>query len=891
MSSEAIHAFIQQEFENLRKSSGVVNSLIENTNFGLAVITSDYHVVDLNSKMREWFPDVDTAASPFCYESFFCSYGGICPGCPATKTFASGEKATALMERQMDSGNRMYKILCAPLNGPDGEIWGALSILDDVTEEVHKEEKVKQLEAQYIQIIENASDAIIIFNRQGEILQINRKAQDLSGYQSEEVRGQSISLLMPEDRRSDQESTMREIFSRMHEENISKALEGRLRRKDGGELPIELTFSLQKTINEDTLTAIIRDISERKSYEDSLKNHARALKDEVAARTKQLEHTEERYRVLVETASDAIISADGNGNIVYFNKKAEEVYGYLREEIIGKHIAEIAPPEIWHTIEQEVSSRDGSLQGKVLESYGIKRDQTTFPVEFTISVVELEGAYNITLIARDITLRKSLEHELQEYTAKLEEKVRDRTYELTASQQSLKGKISELSILKEISEGLASAMELEDVLNIILVGATSHHGLGFNRAFMFLVSDDGRYLEGKVAVGPSDGAEAQKIWGEILGKNLTLKEILKTYTNKFGEIDTHVNSIIKTIRIPLEEEDHILIRVIKDRQSMNIHDAFNNSKVPKRLLNIMNSNAFALIPLIAEDNVLGVLWADNAITRNAIEDRDIERLRAFAINASLAIEKSNLYKNIQENVVELNKANKELKDNRDRLIRSEKLAAVGEMSATVAHGIRNPLVSIGGFARRLLKKEDKDSTNKKYLQIIVTEIDRLESILSELLDFVRPKKLKLRQVSFADVIESTLELFTLVFEKKNVVVNKEIQPDLPLLEIDTDQFKRVLHNLFNNAMDAMPNGGTLHISADQEAEWVKVSIADTGLGIEENDVEKVFHPFFTSKSTGSGLGLAVCNQIVSIHGGHIKLRRQLPHGMVFDVYLPLHKGE
>jgi hypothetical protein len=297
------------------------------------------------------------------------------------------------------------------------------------------------------------------------------------------------------------------------------------------------------------------------------------------------------------------------------------------------------------------------------------------------------------------------------------------------------------------------------------------------------------------------------------------------------------------------------------------------------------------VPLIAHNNVLGVLWADNAITKTTIHDLDLERLRAFAINASLAIEKSNLYENIQQKVLELDKAYKELKENRDRLIRSEKLAAVGEMSATVAHGIRNPLVAIGGFARRLHKEEVENSTKKKYLQIIVDEIDRLETILSELLDFVRPRKMNLTDASICKVIEQSLQVFDFVLAKNNIQLCKNIMADLPQIKIDPDQFKRVLDNIFNNAIEAMPEGGILQITADLEDDWVKVSIADTGVGISEENAEKVFHPFFTSKPTGTGLGLAVCNQIISIHGGHIKLRTHNPQGVIFDIFLPVNNPD
>jgi signal transduction histidine kinase len=246
---------------------------------------------------------------------------------------------------------------------------------------------------------------------------------------------------------------------------------------------------------------------------------------------------------------------------------------------------------------------------------------------------------------------------------------------------------------------------------------------------------------------------------------------------------------------------------------------------------------------------------------------------------------------LQQKITELDAANSELKANRDRLIRSEKLAAVGEMSATVAHGLRNPLVSIGGFARRLLKKEQADEVSVKYLQIIVDETDRLELILTELLDFVRPRKLELKSVHLDSVIEDALKGFAQEFARHGIQVEASFHPGLPPIELDTGQFRHVLQNLFHNSIDAMQKGGVLHISTVLEDGQAKISIADTGTGIDNGDVEKVFHPFFTSKPSSTGLGLAVCNQIIAIHGGHIKLQRRLPFGVVFDIYLPLARPE
>ena len=242
---------------------------------------------------------------------------------------------------------------------------------------------------------------------------------------------------------------------------------------------------------------------------------------------------------------------------------------------------------------------------------------------------------------------------------------------------------------------------------------------------------------------------------------------------------------------------------------------------------------------------------------------------------------------LREKITELDDANRELKVNRDRLIRSEKLAAVGEMSATVAHGLRNPIVSIGGFARRLLKKQQADEVSQKYLRIIIDEIDRLEVTLTELLDFVRPRKLELKSVRLGEVVEESLQGFAADFARRGITVKRSIDPGIPALDIDVEQFRRVLQNLFKNSLDAMSEGGVLEVGTSLEDGQAKISIADTGQGVGEGDIEKVFHPFYTSKPNNSGLGLAVCNQIIAIHGGHIKLQRRLPQGLIFEIYLPV----
>ncbi len=875
---------LREYIQNLKKSSDLLSSLIESGSCGLALISSDFHVIEVNSKMLEWFPKTQVSSFPLCHHSFYFQTDLPCENCPAIKSLQDGKRHSVILEQKIEDNIITLKVSCTPIKGPDQTVWGILELVENITEKILKEKELSSLEAHHKQIIEEASDAIISFDIDGKIIQFNQKAQELFGYSLQEAKNMSIFSLMPEETLEQQKKIIKEIFSN---NNLvtSKFVEGMCLKKDGTRVTIEATFSYQNTKSIQAITAILRDITARKYYEEKLKTYAEELERKVEERTSQLLQSERRYRTLLGTANDSIISTDKGGRIIYINHKAQALFEYSKTAILGKNLTEIMPEEIWETALQELEKKAFTSPGKRIESFGIKKSGKTFPVEITVSFFEWDGEYNITFIARDITLRKSLEIELQKYTATLEEKVKERTYELTASQQSLKEKISELSILNEISEVLASTTDLKVVLNVILAGATSHHGLGFNRAFLFLLDTNRTFLEGRVAIGPANEKEAQRIWGEILGKNLTLRKTIQSYTNIEKNTDTHVNDIAKSIKIPLKDDNNILIKAIKSKESYNITDAANNPYVPKEFLNKLNCNQFAITPLIAEDLVLGVLLADNAITKKPINDRDIDTLRAFAINASLAIEKSELYKKNEKKVLELDIAYRELKENRDRLIRAEKLAAVGEMSATVAHGIRNPLVAIGGFARRLFKNSEKEGRNREYLQIIVEEIDRLEIMLSELLSFVRPQKLCLEKISLNEIIEKSLQIFAFEFEKRNILLEKDFSP-VPSLEIDSGQFNRVLQNMFNNAMDAMPEGGSLRIVTEMKDSFIRLSISDTGTGIPEKDLENVFHPFFTSKPTGTGLGLAVCNQIISIHNGHISLIKNEDQGMTFIIHLP-----
>ena len=222
-----------------------------------------------------------------------------------------------------------------------------------------------------------------------------------------------------------------------------------------------------------------------------------------------------------------------------------------------------------------------------------------------------------------------------------------------------------------------------------------------------------------------------------------------------------------------------------------------------------------------------------------------------------------------------------------KLQQTEKLAAVGEMSAFVAHEIRNPLFAIGGFANGLLKQDNLDEKDRKKVQIIFNESQRLENILKIILNFSRPAHEKGREVDINEVIEEALGLMRMKFESQGGVVKESFSPNVAKVRGDADQIKQCIINGVKNAFEAMPDGGTLRVETNLSADnWVIVRIIDTGQGIPDEIREHLFSPFFSTKSGGTGLGLAMTKKIVEDMGGKVRLRSKPEKGTTLSLYLP-----
>ncbi|HEV8130897.1 MAG TPA: histidine kinase dimerization/phospho-acceptor domain-containing protein, partial [Acidobacteriota bacterium] len=287
----------------------------------------------------------------------------------------------------------------------------------------------------------------------------------------------------------------------------------------------------------------------------------------------------------------------------------------------------------------------------------------------------------------------------------------------------LKRRMYELGILNEFSKALQRTTDLNEVLHITLVGVSAQQGFQFNRAFLLLVAPHMQVLEGRLAIGPWDAHEAGIIWSELSRKGWSLTDLLSSYDSEPPLAGSKISAQIQRVQIPLDRFSSILVRALNEKKSFNVVAGGSNDgwMVDQELIAALGSDTFATIPLYTRQKDIGVLVVDNWINKNPITADQVKLLEIFASHASSAIENSQLYQDLQEKVKALEISRAALEENQQLLLRAERLSTVGQMAATVAHEIRNPLVSIGGFAR-LLKKEipDNDAMHED-VEIVISE--------------------------------------------------------------------------------------------------------------------------------------------------------------------------
>jgi len=393
--------------------------------------------------------------------------------------------------------------------------------------------------------------------------------------------------------------------------------------------------------------------------------------------------------------------------------------------------------------------------------------------------------------------------------------------------------------LGELSKAMVNILDLQSLLKKIMETVTQT--MGVDKASLFLLDDE---------KGGYDLFESKNIKMPASSPLLRKEAPLPGYLQKMREIVVK-EELAKGTNIPE------LKMVIEQMTSLE---------------------AEVSIPLLSKGQLIGIVNLSHKFSKDVYYQEDIELLTTLANQTAISIENARLFE--------------DLKKSKSYIRRADRLASLGTLTAGLAHEIRNPLVAIKTLTQLLPERLHDEEFRSHFLNIAAGEVDRISHLVNELLDFARPSIPKLEFEDVNNILDGMILLVSTESKKKNVHIEKQYAPDLPSVKVDREQIKQVFLNILLNAIEATPENGKITVKTHSFLKpgmepYVQVEFKDTGCGIPQEYLEEIFNPFYTTKTTGSGLGLSISNQIVRDHKGYIDVESQKDNGTSFFINLPV----
>jgi two-component system NtrC family sensor kinase len=363
------------------------------------------------------------------------------------------------------------------------------------------------------------------------------------------------------------------------------------------------------------------------------------------------------------------------------------------------------------------------------------------------------------------------------------------------------------------------------------------------------------------------------------------KEALKLVAHKGFSSRLIGKSFFKTRKVG----DGLLGKTVQECKTIVVENQDRTEDLRAMALLEVGLQSTVYIPLICKGKAVGVMPVSKIIPWKFSEE-DVQLVTAIGNQIGVAVDNANLYENLKN-------AYQDLKMTQEQLIRSEKLASLGKLAATIAHEINNPLAAVLTYSRLMMKLArknrigpDRSEEISRYLQTMESETARCGEIVKNLLAFSRHSKITIEEHRIESILDKTIVLITHELEMKEIKLIKRYEKNLPKIQCDAKQMQQALLNLVVNASEAMAEGGTLTVESrrSQEAGYLEVNISDTGYGIPNEDLKNIFEPFFTTKEEGKGvgLGLSVVYGIITRHNGFIDVTSELGKGSTFKIRLP-----
>ena len=760
--------------------------------------------------------------------------------------------------RVRKDGSRFWaSVVITAVRDDSGKLRGFSKVTRDITERKRAEEQLRESEARLKAITDNCPAMIFLKDSQGRYLYTNPVFEKISRRSGAEVVGKTDFDLFP----PEQAAVFRANDLKVLEAGFPLEFEEVAVHDDGLHTSVVCKFPLRDAGgNVYALCGIVTDVTERKRAEAALQQNARLI---------------ER---LFEYAPDAIVVIDHDGTLAHLNAQVESIFGYRRDELLGKPV-EVLLPERFR--EQHVRHRGTYIAqprmrsiGAGLDLWGQRKDGSEFPLDIMLSPMESDGRGMVIAIVRDITERKKAEQRLRlQYTtahALAESATLSEAGSriLQAACETARWDWGELwmvdpdaKVLRSVEtyhvpsvefiEFKAQAREITFSAGVGLVGRVWASG---EPVWVANVNefDESQFL--RLSAAKKDGLRTAFAFPVMTGNEIL--GVMAFFSRESRESD---HELLQVFTVLGSQIGLFIERQRAEEALQQVHDKLER-RVQERTEDLSNTNAALQTEISKRERIEAKLRASE------------QQLRRFS---------------------------QELEE---QLIESDRLISVGELAASVAHEFNNPLQIILGYTQELLNETSPSQPAHESLKIVEKETRRCAELIRNLMDFARPAHGNLRPSDVEPVIRAAVKFTSSYLDKSRIKVVVDLEPDLPPIDADPNQLEQVLLNLFFNAAEAMPKGGCLAIRAmarpvssgrGRKDRELILAVSDTGVGIEPAALPKIFRSFFTTKQKkGMGLGLSICERIIKIHRGRISVESALGKGTTFYLHFPLaEKGD
>jgi PAS domain S-box-containing protein len=764
------------------------------------------------------------------------------------------------------------------------------AIYRDITDIRKTQDALIRSELQYRQLVDAAQEGVWAMDSSYRTVFVNPRMAAMLGCAQSEIVGKSLFEFLNKDAIEQFKNYLKKA-----EQNDNRQFEFAFSRKDGTQLDTSITAS---TIIDEQgqligTIALMADITERKRAERALKQ------------------SEELSRAIVANAPIGIATSDKRYHFLSANEAFCRTIGYTEDELRKLTFREITHPE---EMQESIAKMSELVAGRIshltLEKRYIKKDGKCIVARVIVSAIRNSKGEPVLFIAEleDITERKKMENELRQETEKLE------------------------TIAESIGAGLTITSKDYRILwtNKIMKqfrGIPDLEGRLCYATYNYLNTVCPECGVKKVFEGKESDSREYTVYDREKGTTIWMQLIATPIKDKDGNVIAALELVLPITERKMMEQS---LKGSEERFRTIMNSAFDAIIAVDDTMNIVAWNPAAtrnfgyiqeeiigkpistLIPFnltqtatqqirkffqTRQKDSIGNVIEAVGVKKDGTEfpvEVSFSKMQINGKNHGVAFvrditERKQVQKKLQDYSKELEETveqrTAELRATQERLLKTERLAAIGELAGMIGHDLRNPLAGIKNATYYLKKKGTSipEDHAKQMLEIIDKAIDHADKIINDLLEYAREMHLELTESTLPTLLEAAVRM---IYIPDRIQILNHVHEETKIT-VDADKIIRIFVNLIKNAIDAIPEKGTLEISSCQTKDAVRIAFADTGTGITEDTLQKIFTPLFTTKAQGMGFGLAICKRIIEAHGGTITVKTEVNKGTTFTIALPI----